>query len=441
MSFKDAVTRLWKYGTTADIDALVSEKVRNQLDPWNNAYYDTSSGLMFGGGGITPENAMREATVFACVRILSEGVAQMDLNLINEDDQGNQTHAKGNPLYNVLKRKPCTWLSGYSYWKWNMINLCLRGFFLSKKAYSPNGKIVSLIPMHPDYTQFEQAADGTYIFKSVSVQNVQKKNFKAVETIMQKDAYFSMYATLDGFTPVSPIKYAAEAIKAAGKMRQHGSKFFNNTAVPPGVLSTPDALTDDAFKRMRDSWQETYGGENSGKVAILEQGLKFEAISITNEDAQYLETRGYTREEIAAIFGVPPYMVGDTKQAKGWSTIEAQSSDLLRWTFNPWIKRIEDDTLISLIPRNLWGSTYAKFDTMELTRGNMADRQSYYNGGIQNGWLSPNEVRQAENMNKRDGGDEFLTPMNMNSSNDEDEPEEEPVEEPVEEEVDDDNEE
>jgi len=409
MNLLDPIVRLFSAG----------QEKRNELDPLNDLYYDPQSGMVYSKDAVatSPEGAFREATVFACIRILSDGIAQMDFELYNEDKDGNKELAKGNPLYTLLKHKPCTWMSGYDYWKWNMINLCLRGFFLSKKVYS-NGKIVSLIPYHPDYTKFIQASDGTYIFESVSVQNVTNKNFGAVERFIQNDAYYCMYATLDGFNPVSPITYASETIGVAKKMRRHGNKFFDNVAVPPGVLTTPERLDDKAFKRLRESWQSSYSGKNTGKVAILEEGTKFEAISMTNEDAQYLETRGYTREEIAAIFGVPPYMVGDTKQAKGWSTIEAQSSDLLRWTFNPWIKRIEDATDMHLIPRARWGIVYARFKTFELTRGNMEDRESFYVSGIQNGYLSPNEVRYMEGMNKRDGGDEYLTPMNMNSSND-----------------------
>jgi len=414
-----------------EVVRLFTPEKQNQLDPMNDLFYDVGgSGFMYSRGGVSAESAMREATVFSCVRILSDGIAQMDLELFKEDEQGNKTLAKGNPLYSILKIKPCTWMSGYDYWKWNMINMCLRGFFLSKKVYS-NGKVVALIPYHPDYTKFDQSADGSYIFTSVSVQNVQKKNFQATETFTQNDAYYCMYATIDGVNPVSPIKYAAESINSASKMRKHGSKFFDNVAVPPGVLTVPQRLDDGAFKRLRESWQTSYGTENTGKVAILEEGTKFEHISMTNEDAQYLETRGYTREEIAAIFGVPPYMVGDTKQAKGWSTLEAQSSDLLRWSFNPWIKRIEDATTISLIPRARWGVVYARFNTFELTRGNMADRKEFYVSGIQNGYLSPNEVRAMEDMNAREGGDEFLTAMNMDSGSNEDE--EEPDEDPEEE--------
>jgi len=409
--------RLFTTGTTLDLEQIIGDKL-NQLDPNNDLYYDNGSGFMLGKGTPPAESAMREATVFSCVRILSDGIAQMDLNLFNEDEEGNKSPAKGNPLYALLKHKPCTWMSGYDYWKWNMVNLCLRGFFLSRKVYSENGKVVTLIPYHPDYTEFEQRADGGYRFKSVSVVNVSRKQLRAVDTIEQEDAYYCMYATLDGFTPVSPIKYAAESIRAAGDMRKHGHRTFENFAVPSGVLTVPEKLSDPAFKNLRESWNSTYGSKNVGKVAILEEGTKFEQMSMSNEDSQYLETRRYTREEIAAIFGVPPYMVGDTSQATGWSTLEAQSSDLLRWTFNPWIKRIEDATTVSFVPRSRWGLTYARFDTFELTRGNIVDRTSFYASGIEHGYLSPNEVRHAENLNARDGGDEYLTPMNMNSTSD-----------------------
>ncbi len=382
---------------------------KNELDPTNDIYYDPSTGFMLNkNGSMGAAQAMRESTVFSCVRIISDGCAQMDLELIQTSPNGDQKHATSNPLYAALKYQPCTWMSGYDYWKWNLINLCLRGFFLSKKLYSTNGKVIGFVPYHPDYTEITQAADGTYIFKSVSVQNVNARNFRSIDTITQKDAYYCMYATLDGVNPVSPIKYAAESIRAASEMRKHGQTFFSNTAIPPGVLTVPDALSDKAFDRLRDSWQSKYGGNNTGKPAILEQGMKFEPIAISNEDAQYLETRGYTREEIAAIYGVPPYMVGDTKQAKGWSTIEAQSNDLLRWTFNPWIKRIEDASLISLVPRHLRAHTLIKFNTFELTRGAMADRQAYYEAGVQNGFLSPNEVRKLEGLNQREGGDKYV---------------------------------
>ena len=218
----------------------------------------------------------------------------------------------------------------------------------------------------------------------------------------------------DGLVGYSPIAMAKNAIGLAIAAEEYGSKFYANGAAPSGVLEHPGTLKDPS--KVRDSWNEAFGGSsNSHKVAVLEEGLKYTPISISPNEAQFLETRKFQINEIARIFRVPPHMVGDLEKSS-FSNIEQQSLEFVKYTLEPWLVRWEQSMARVLISPNNKSQYFIKFNVDGLLRGDYASRMSGYATARQNGWMSANDIRELENLDRisvEDGGDLYLINGNM----------------------------
>ena len=218
----------------------------------------------------------------------------------------------------------------------------------------------------------------------------------------------------DGLVGYSPIAMAKNAIGLAIAAEEYGSKFYANGAAPSGVLEHPGTLKDPS--KVRDSWNEAFGGSsNSHKVAVLEEGLKYTPISISPNEAQFLETRKFQINEIARIFRVPPHMVGDLEKSS-FSNIEQQSLEFVKYTLEPWLVRWEQSMARVLIYPSDKSQYFIKFNVDGLLRGDYASRMNGYATARQNGWMSANDIRELENLDRipvEDGGDLYLINGNM----------------------------
>ena len=218
----------------------------------------------------------------------------------------------------------------------------------------------------------------------------------------------------DGLVGYSPIAMAKNSIGMAMACEEFGAKFFANGAAPGGVLEHPGILKDPA--RVRDSWNATFGGSsNANKVAVLEEGMKYTPISISPNEAQFLETRKFQIDEIARIFRVPPHMIGDLEKST-FSNIEQQSLEFVKYTLDPWVVRFEQAFQKALLLPDEKKTYFIKFNVDGLLRGDYQSRMNGYAIGRQNGWLSTNDIRRLEDMNplsKEEGGDLYLVNGNM----------------------------
>lgn len=218
----------------------------------------------------------------------------------------------------------------------------------------------------------------------------------------------------DGLVGYSPIAMAKNAIGLAIATEEYGSKFFANGAAPSGVLEHPGTIKDPS--RVRESWQQTFGGSaNSNKIAVLEEGMKYTPISISPEQAQFLETRKFQINEIARIFRVPPHMVGDLEKSS-FSNIEQQSLEFVKYTLDPWVVRWEQSIQRTLLAPDEKKTYFVKFNVEGLLRGDYASRMNGYATARQNGWMSANDIRELENLDRiptEGGGDLYLVNGNM----------------------------
>ena len=218
----------------------------------------------------------------------------------------------------------------------------------------------------------------------------------------------------DGVLGYSPIALEKNAIGLGIAAEEYGSKFFAHGANPSGVLTHPNTVKDPS--RLRESWNNAYGGSaNSGKVAILEEGMRFERISLPNNEAQFLETRKFQVAEICRIYRVPPHLVADLEHAT-FSNIEHQSISFAVHTIRPWLVRIEQSIARQLFPEKEKGRFYAQFNMDGLMRGDYKSRMEGYAIARQNGWMSANDIRELENLNPipdSEGGNAYLVNGNM----------------------------
>ena len=207
---------------------------------------------------------------------------------------------------------------------------------------------------------------------------------------------------------------AKNAIGMAIACEEYGAKFFANGAAPSGVLEHPGTLKDPA--RVRQAWMSQFGGSgNAGKVAVLEEGMKYSPISINPQEAQFLETRKFQINEIARIFRIPPHMIGDLEKSS-FSNIEQQSLEFVKYTLDPWVVRWEQSMSRALFNEDEKSGLFFKFNVEGLLRGDYQSRMQGYATARQNGWMSANDIRELENMDRipaSEGGDLLLVNGNM----------------------------
>lgn len=361
------------------------------------------------GEAVTARSAMQVSAVYACVGILSESLAQLPVKVLRRTSDGGSTEDRG-ALWRLLNR-PNDWQTSFEFREMAMQHLCLHGNFFAWKVRDNSGQIKELLPLPPGAVSVDQDEHWGVVYRV---------NFKDIAvTTSARDVMHLRYRTLDGVRGISPIGYSRETIGLALATMKHGNNVFKNGAAPGGVLEHPGKMSKDAQDRLRESWLATHGGANSGGLAILEEGMKYAPVSMSNEDAQYIQTRQFTVEEIARIYRVPLHEIQSTQKTTSWgSGIEAMNIGFVTRTIMPWVKRWEEGIARDLIAPEDADSLYVKFNLGGFLRGDMTSRFNTYRIAIEDGIMSPNEVRELEDLNPREGGDVYLTPMNLRENGD-----------------------
>lgn len=358
-----------------------------------------------GSISVTPDTAMRCSTVYACVRVLTESVASCPC-ILYERRGDQRMRAVNHPLYTLLHDAPNENQTAFEFFEGIMVALNLRG-----NAYAyinrVNGVIQELLPIHPDLVTPQKSTAGIVTYEVRSDMG-SPKTYRA-EQILHVRAL-----SLDGLIGMSPIMQQREAIGLAMHAQDHGSKMMQNGAKPAGVISVQGKLSDSARMRLRDSWQSGFTGENRYRTALLEEGMTWAPMTMTAEDAQYLETRKFQRSEICSIFRVPPHKIGDLERAT-FSNIEHQSLEFTTDSLLSWFRRIEQSIKRSLLQED-GPNYYTEFMADVFLRGDTQSRMNSYAVAISNGIMNRNEARARENLNPYPGGDEFLMPLNMTTS-------------------------
>ena len=352
--------------------------------------------------------------MYSCVRILSEAVAGLPLHLYRYTDSGGKAMALDHPLYHLLHDEPNPEMSSFVFRETLMTHLLLWGNAYAQIIRNGKNEIIALYPLMPNRMTVDRDENGRLYYAYARGQDEVIRDKSRTVILSPADVLHIPGLGFDGLVGYSPIAMAKNAIGMAIACEEYGAKFFANGASPGGVLEHPGTIKDP--QRVRDSWMSQFGGSaNANKIAVLEEGLHYTPIGISPEQAQFLETRKFQINEIARIFRVPPHMVGDLEKSS-FSNIEQQSLEFVKYTLDPWVIRWEQSIMRSLLNKEEKARYFVKFNLEGLLRGDYQSRMNGYAIGRQNGWMSANDIRELENLDRipaEDGGDLYLINGNM----------------------------
>jgi len=366
------------------------------------------------GKTVTERSAMQMTAVYSCVRILAEAIAGLPLHLYRYGEDGSKEKALDHPLYALLHDEPNPEMTSFVFRETLMTHLLLWGNAYAQIIRNGKGEVVALYPLMPNRMAVDRDEHGQLYYEYQTSQDDAHTMKGSVVRLSPRDVLHVPGLGFDGLVGYSPIAMAKNAIGLAIATEEYGSKFFANGATPGGVLEHPNVVKDP--ERVRSSWNAAFGGSaNANKVAVLEEGMKYTPISISPEQAQFLETRKFQIDEIARIFRVPPHMIGDLEKSS-FSNIEQQSLEFVKYTLDPWVCRWEQSMQRALLKADEKPLYFLKFNVDGLLRGDYQSRMNGYAVGRQNGWMSANDIRELENLDriaKEDGGDLYLVNGNM----------------------------
>lgn len=371
-------------------------------------------GTSTSGKRVNERSAMQMTAVYSCVRILSEAIASLPLNVYRYNEEGGKEKAYDHPLFRLLHDEPNPEMTSFIFRETLMTHLLLWGNAYAQIIRNGKGEVIALYPLMPDRMSVDRDERGHLYYRYTKNSDDAPTMEGSTVVLDPSDVLHVPGLGFDGLVGYSPIAMAKNAIGLAIAAEEYGSKFYANGASPSAVLEHPGTLKDPG--KVRDSWNAAFGGSsNSHKVAVLEEGLKYTPISISPNEAQFLETRKFQINEIARIFRVPPHMVGDLEKSS-FSNIEQQSLEFVKYTLDPWVIRWEQALFRALLNEEEKKNYFFKLNVEGLLRGDYASRMNGYATARQNGWMSANDIRELEDLDRIPselGGDLYLVNGNM----------------------------
>lgn len=380
------------------------------VDKAADAGYSFLFGRTTSGKPVNERTAMQTTAVYACVRILAEAVASLSLHVYEYQDDGGKKLVHDHPLYYLLHDEPNPEMTSFVFRETLMSHLLIWGNAYAQIIRDGAGRVLGLYPLLPDKMEVQRDDKGNiyYVYSRNSDENPMFKEYGNIK-LKAEDVLHIPGLGFDGLIGYSPIAMAKNAVGMTLACEEYGASFFANGANPGGVLEHPGVLKDPS--KVRESWNSVYRGvSNAHKIAVLEEGMKYQQIGIPPEEAQFLETRKFQINEIARLYRIPPHMVGDLDKSS-FSNIEQQSLEFVKYTLDPWVIRWEQSLQRSLLLPGEKGKYFIKLNVDGLLRGDYQSRMNGYAVGRQNGWFSANDIREMENMNPipdEEGGNLYL---------------------------------
>ena len=380
------------------------------VDKAADAGYSFLFGRTTSGKPVNERTAMQTTAVYACVRILAEAVASLPLHVYEYQDDGGKKLVHDHPLYYLLHDEPNPEMTSFVFRETLMSHLLIWGNAYAQIIRDGAGRVLGLYPLLPDKMDVQRDDKGNiyYVYSRNSDENPMFKEYGDIR-LKAEDVLHIPGLGFDGLIGYSPIAMAKNAVGMTLACEEYGASFFANGANPGGVLEHPGVLKDPS--KVRESWNSVYRGVNNAhKIAVLEEGMKYQQIGIPPEEAQFLETRKFQINEIARLYRIPPHMVGDLDKSS-FSNIEQQSLEFVKYTLDPWVIRWEQSLQRSLLLPGEKGKYFIKLNVDGLLRGDYQSRMNGYAVGRQNGWFSANDIREMENMNPipdEQGGNLYL---------------------------------
>lgn len=356
-------------------------------------YQDSGSG---GTGGVLALSA-----AWACVNLLAGTIASLPLMVYRTDRDGRRSVAGDHPLYRVLHDSPNADQTAVDFWEFVCACLEMHGNSYCEVERSGDGRVIALSPpLVPEAVSVQRIGNGDLEYRWSEGQRPRRETQARILHIRGFGG-----SPLGG---LSTLSFGRQAFGMARSIERAARATFANGVRSSGVMSSDKAFTKDQRTSAEELLQEKYAGAmNAGRPMLLDNGLKWQSISINPEDAQMLESRAFSVEEICRFFGVPPHMVGHTEKTTSWGTgLEQQTLGFQKFTLRRRLKRIEqalEKQLLTAADRA--AGVTIEFNLEGLLRADSKSRAEFYNAGLQNGWFTINEVRGLENMPPVEGGD------------------------------------
>lgn len=354
------------------------------------------------GQSISVDSALTITTVYSCVRLLSETIASLPLMIYERVGDGKEL-ADSHNLFDILHNKPNDYQNSFEFREMITGHLLLRGncyCFIERSAK----RIKQLIPLNP--------AKMKVLRKNNKIIYVYTHEDGREETFKSNDIWHVKGLSSDGLVGLSPVALAKEAFGLSLASEEYEARLFENDSRPSGILSLQGRLEKDAQQRLKESWQSAFTGSNRHKVAVLEEGITWSAIGMSNNDAQFLELRKFQVIEICRIFRVPPHLVMDLDRAT-FSNVEEQGIEFIQYSLRPWLIRYEQSMNNTLLNPEERKKYFVEHKVEGLLRGNTQARYEAYSKAFNNGFMNINEIRNLENMNPITDGDKYYRPLNL----------------------------
>lgn len=352
------------------------------------------------GVSVTPDIARTYSAVYRATALISQTIGWLPWSVLRDMRQ-----EWGHPVHYLLHSRPCKEMSAMSFKETMVRDALLWGNAYAEIEFSRNGMPRALWRLLPSRMQ---------IFRSEENLDIYYRYFAIDGRVFElpQSRIFHLKGLGDGLIGDSIVGYAAKSIAAGLASEDTNNKLMENQLVPSGVITHPGKLSPDAAERLKAQFAKKYSGRNNaGKPILMEEGMRFEPVTVKPEDAQFLESRRFGIEEIARWFGVPPHKLGDLERAT-FSNIEHQSLEFVTDALMPWVKKLEEEADYKLLRGSVDGY-YTKIDVRGLLRGDNKSRMEYYKGGVTNGIFSINDCRAWEDLPPVDGGDEHFVQTQM----------------------------
>ena len=385
----------------------ILNKIKRSLGLISSENIDRAVSTVLAGGSseqiyVTEDTSLAVTTVWACVSLLSESVGILPIHLYKKTDTGREA-VTNHPGYQLINN-PNSYTTRLDLLQHLMTSVTLYGNGYAEIVRDRTGKPVKINKLEP-YVPQPTLSDGGELFYSVAGRMIHSNDMIHIKGLV-----------VDGLVGKSPIAVHRENLSLTLMVQQYGQKFFAKGGNTEGVFEVPGTLSKDAYERLKaDLTANYYGIGNSHRPMLLEGGMKYSRINIPLDDAQFLSTRKFQKGEIASIYRVPPHMVGDLERST-YSNIEQQAQEFLTYCLMPYLVKIETELNNKLLRAGENGTYYFRFGLNGLLRADSKSRSEYYKNMYMIGCMNPNEIRELEEMNKYNGGDEFYVQQNMTTT-------------------------
>ena len=358
------------------------------------------------GTVVDPKTALSLSALRRSVSLLAESVAQLPCEVYKRDGD-QKLKAVDHPLYDILHNQPNQKDSSFEYFETGQGFLGLNGNHIALIERDNKANITELIPIHRDKVQILKGDDGLPYYHLI------EEN----KTLAMREVHHVKAFSMDGFQGLSPLQTSPDSIGLALAVEEHASKVFSNGTTLSGVIERPKDAGSIKTQSGIDTVVNSFVGKHSGirnmfSVAMLQEGMTYKQMAMNNDQAQLIEARGMSVADVSRLYGIPLSMLSESA-GESYKSIEQQSLNFVIFGLMPWLKRWESAMRRDLLLPSERKEYFIEFNVAGLIRGDMKSRYDAYAIARQWGWLSVNDIRRLENLGPVEGGNTYLTPLNM----------------------------